>query len=91
MAPRARGLLAAAAAASPMSAIRASSMAYRSCIRANPRLEVPQKRSLHEGTLRKRADAMRAWNTKASLIKQGEAPHLWDMFKERGFIKDVAG
>ncbi|RYP24314.1 hypothetical protein DL765_000578 [Monosporascus sp. GIB2] len=41
--------------------------------------------------LQKRAEAEKAWNEKAQLIKYGKAPHPWDILKERGYVKDIAG
>ncbi|EEY17575.1 tyrosyl-tRNA synthetase [Verticillium alfalfae VaMs.102] len=48
-------------------------------------------RHIHLKTLQKREDAAQEWAKKAEAIKNGEARNLWEIFEERGFIKDVAG
>ncbi|KAI1827106.1 tRNA synthetase class I [Xylaria intraflava] len=48
-------------------------------------------RPIHLSTLKKRADAEEAWKLRAQKVKNGEEPHLWDIFKERGYVKDTAG
>ncbi|KAI1109146.1 tRNA synthetase class I [Nemania sp. NC0429] len=49
------------------------------------------RRPLHLSTIAKRKDAEEAWNRRAEEIKNGQVPHLWDTFKARGLVKDVAG
>ncbi|KAI1181842.1 tyrosyl-tRNA synthetase [Nemania serpens] len=49
------------------------------------------RRPIHLSTLAKRRAAEEAWQLRASKIKTGEEPHLWDMFKARGYVKDIAG
>lgn len=39
----------------------------------------------------KRKAADEAWAARAAQIDAGEARNLWDIFKERGFVKDLAG
>ncbi|ROT43618.1 tRNA synthetase class I [Sodiomyces alkalinus F11] len=46
---------------------------------------------IHLKTLKKREDAAKQWDERAEAILRGEARNLWDIFEERGFIKDVAG
>ncbi|KAM0335262.1 hypothetical protein ACHAQA_000306 [Verticillium albo-atrum] len=48
-------------------------------------------RWIHLKTLQKRDDAAQEWEEKAEAIKNGKAQNLWDIFEERGFVKDVAG
>ena len=31
------------------------------------------------------------WQERKRLIEEGKMPHLWDVFEERGYVKDVAG
>ncbi|KAI1736043.1 tRNA synthetase class I [Xylaria scruposa] len=49
------------------------------------------RRPIHLGTLEKRRMAQEAWDQKAERIKNGEEANLWDVFKERGYVKDIAG
>ncbi|KAK5637219.1 hypothetical protein RRF57_012931 [Xylaria bambusicola] len=49
------------------------------------------RRPLHLSTIAKRNAAQEAWDLKAERIKNGEEPNLWNIFKERGYIKDIAG
>ena len=35
--------------------------------------------------------AQESWDDKAQKIKDGLAPNLWDVFEERGYVKDVVG
>ncbi|KAK7748289.1 tyrosyl-tRNA synthetase [Diatrype stigma] len=51
----------------------------------------PQRRFLGLKVIEKRRLAQLEWSEKAQAIKYGTEPHLWDIFKERGYIKDVAG
>lgn len=51
----------------------------------------PQRRPIHLSTLAKRAAAEKAWKEKADKIKRGEEEALWEMFKKRGYVKDMAG
>ncbi|KAI1157481.1 tRNA synthetase class I [Nemania serpens] len=49
------------------------------------------RRPLHLSTLAKRRAAQEDWDRRAEKIKNGEEAHLWDLFKARGFVKDMAG
>ncbi|KAI1392953.1 uncharacterized protein F4822DRAFT_146781 [Hypoxylon trugodes] len=51
----------------------------------------PQNRSISTSYLKKRAEADEQWKLQAQQIEEGKVPHLWDKFKERGYIKDIAG
>ncbi|KAI1809523.1 tRNA synthetase class I [Poronia punctata] len=62
----------------------------RSCLRSLTVNRQP-RRLLHLSTIKKREDAQAAWDAKAKKIEKGEEPHLWDNFKERGYVKDTAG
>lgn len=46
---------------------------------------------MHLSTLAKARAAAEAWDLRAKKIADGEEPHLWDLFKARGFVKDMAG
>ncbi len=35
--------------------------------------------------------ALEEWKERAQNIQDGEKPNVWDMFEERGFVKDVVG
>ena len=50
-----------------------------------------QRRPIHLSTLAKRKAAQEAWDLKAQRIKNGEEANLWHIFKERGYVKDIAG
>ncbi|KAI8244364.1 Tyrosine--tRNA ligase [Colletotrichum sp. SAR 10_96] len=50
-----------------------------------------QQRWITQKVLEKRKNAELDWENRSELIKKGEVPHIWDLFEERGFIKDVAG
>lgn len=58
---------------------------------AAPRYLRLQSRSISQAVLEKRKLARQQWAEKAKKIDSGEAQHLWDLFRERGYIKDVAG
>ncbi|KAI0466218.1 tRNA synthetase class I [Xylaria cf. heliscus] len=49
------------------------------------------RRAIHLSTLEKRRMAKEDWDLKAEKIRTGEEPNLWDSFKERGYVKDIAG
>ena len=42
-------------------------------------------------TIAKRQQAELEWKRRAEAIDRGEETHLWDVLKERGYVKDVAG
>jgi tyrosyl-tRNA synthetase len=41
--------------------------------------------------LAKRKKADEEWAAQAEAIQAGTKRHIWDIFEERGYIKDVAG
>jgi tyrosyl-tRNA synthetase len=50
-----------------------------------------QRRSISQGHIRKTQEAEEAWAQQAQDIQDGKQPNLWDIFEERGFVKDTAG
>ncbi|KAI0121214.1 tRNA synthetase class I [Xylariales sp. AK1849] len=50
-----------------------------------------QKRQVTRNALLRLHNGQEAWDRKADQIKRGETYNLWDMFKERGYVKDIAG
>ncbi|KAK7986933.1 tyrosyl-tRNA synthetase [Apiospora saccharicola] len=70
----------------------ARSTLCRRCL--NPRLAgstSQQIRSISMRVQEKRKAADEAWAARAAQIDAGEVKNLWDIFKERGFVKDLAG
>ncbi|KAL0935278.1 Tyrosine-tRNA ligase, mitochondrial [Colletotrichum truncatum] len=64
----------------------------RQCARL-PAVQLQQTRSrwISQKVVAKRQTAEEEWAKRADLIQQGELPNIWDVFEERGYIKDVAG
>ncbi|KAI1087265.1 hypothetical protein F5B19DRAFT_476195 [Rostrohypoxylon terebratum] len=50
-----------------------------------------QIRCISTSWLNKQAENKAEWAEQAKQIENGEKQHLWDFFKERGYIKDIAG
>ncbi|KAI0160768.1 tRNA synthetase class I [Xylariaceae sp. FL1272] len=63
----------------------------RSCLLKSLAATRESRRSIHESTLAKRRKAVEDWAAKKVRIEEGKEKHLWDEFKERGYIKDIAG
>ncbi|RWA14437.1 hypothetical protein EKO27_g645 [Xylaria grammica] len=63
----------------------------RTCLLRSIAATRQHRRPLHLGTIEKRRLAQESWDIKAEKIKNGQQQHLWDKFKERGYIKDIAG
>ncbi|KAI2638398.1 tRNA synthetase class I [Xylaria nigripes] len=63
----------------------------RTCLLRSVAANRPPRRSIHLATLRKRELAQEQWDARAIKIKKGEEPNLWEVFKERGYVKDIAG
>ncbi|KAF3057310.1 Tyrosine-tRNA ligase, mitochondrial [Daldinia childiae] len=63
----------------------------RRCLLKSLAARGQQTRSISTSFLEKQAEAKKIWDERAQLIKEGKIPHLWDMFKERGYVKDIAG
>ncbi|KAH7155606.1 hypothetical protein B0J13DRAFT_229799 [Dactylonectria estremocensis] len=56
-----------------------------------PLLDVPLTRTIATTFLKKKGEGEERWAARAKKIESGELPHVWDILKERGYIKDVAG
>ncbi|KAI0384233.1 hypothetical protein F5Y04DRAFT_238720 [Hypomontagnella monticulosa] len=69
----------------------APSTLCRRCLLRSLAAKPPQKRYVSSSFLQKQEEAKQMWEEKAELIKEGKEPHLWDTFKERGLVKDIAG
>ncbi|KAI1363889.1 tRNA synthetase class I [Xylaria arbuscula] len=67
------------------------SMLCRTCLLRSIAANRQHRRPLHLSTIAKREAAQEAWKLKAERIKNGEETNLWDSFKERGYVKDIAG
>ncbi|KAJ3551725.1 hypothetical protein NPX13_g11295 [Xylaria arbuscula] len=67
------------------------SMLCRTCLLRSIAANRQHRRPLHLSTIAKREAAQEAWKQKAERIKNGEETNLWDSFKERGYVKDIAG
>jgi tyrosyl-tRNA synthetase len=63
----------------------------RTCLLRSIVATRPHHRPIHLSTLEKRREAQEAWDQRAEKIKNGEETHLWDNFRERGYVKDIAG
>lgn len=57
----------------------------------NPLAATPQRRWIGMKVLAKRKMADEDWAAQAEAIEAGTKRHIWDIFEERGYIKDVAG
>ena len=59
---------------------------------ARDRISAPQtRRWIGTKYLAKVEAADKEWEKRAEQIKEGHMRNLWDIFEERGYIKDVAG
>ncbi|KAK1970585.1 tRNA synthetase class I [Colletotrichum sublineola] len=58
-----------------------------------PVIQLQQNRSrwISQKVVEKRRVAEEEWVKRAEAIEQGELQNIWDVFEERGYIKDVAG
>ncbi|KAI0505647.1 tRNA synthetase class I [Xylaria bambusicola] len=63
----------------------------RTCLLRSIAAPRQHRRPLHLSTIAKRDAAQEAWDQRAERIKNGEEPNLWTSFKERGYVKDIAG
>ncbi|KAI0106905.1 hypothetical protein F4814DRAFT_73752 [Daldinia grandis] len=85
-------MLSSAALSAALSAARGSpSNLCRRCFLKSLAARRQQTRSISTSFLEKQAQAKAIWEKRAMLIQEGKIPHLWDIFKERGFVKDIAG
>ncbi|KAI1806563.1 hypothetical protein F4811DRAFT_510459 [Daldinia bambusicola] len=75
-----------------LSAARGSpSSLCRRCLIKSLAARRQQTRTIATSFLEKQEEARQIWEKNAKLIKEGKLPNLWDTFKERGFVKDIAG
>ncbi len=66
----------------------------RQCLRvlAQNRISIAQhRRWIGTKYLAKVDAAEKEWQKRAEQIKEGRVRNVWDIFEERGYIKDVAG
>ncbi|ETS75232.1 hypothetical protein PFICI_13716 [Pestalotiopsis fici W106-1] len=79
--------------ASRASIVGARATTCRHCLVSQTRVAAlqSQKRFITENVTRRRALHEQAWRRKAAKIKAGEEYNLWDVLKERGYVKDTAG
>ncbi|KAI1749799.1 tRNA synthetase class I [Xylaria castorea] len=63
----------------------------RTCVLRSMTASRQHRRPIHLGTLEKQRLAQESWDQRAEKIQNGEETHLWDSFKERGYVKDIAG
>ncbi|KAI0895674.1 hypothetical protein F4806DRAFT_487414 [Annulohypoxylon nitens] len=75
----------------PQSLYGTSSTLCRRCFLQCIATRRPQTRHISTSYLKKQAENEKEWAERAELIKEGKVQHLWDLFKERGYIKDIAG
>ncbi|KAI1137284.1 hypothetical protein F5Y05DRAFT_84516 [Hypoxylon sp. FL0543] len=69
----------------------AASTLCRKCLLRSLAARRQQIRLISTSWLQKQEEAKKNWEERAQLIKEGKIPHLWDVFKERGYVKDIAG
>ncbi|KAI1414118.1 hypothetical protein F5Y13DRAFT_159792 [Hypoxylon sp. FL1857] len=69
----------------------AASTLCRRCLLQSLAARRPQYRPISTSFLEKQKEARKSWEARAKFIDDGKIPHLWDVFKDRGYIKDVAG
>lgn len=50
-----------------------------------------QARWVSQKVVEKRKTGEEEWAKRATAIEQGEIQNIWDVFEERGYVKDVAG
>ncbi|KAH9897563.1 tyrosyl-tRNA synthetase [Xylariomycetidae sp. FL2044] len=63
----------------------------RTCLHRSLTRNRQPNRHITQNHTKKMQAGEEAWNARAELIKRGDVPHLWDILKERGFVKDTAG
>ncbi|KAI4862580.1 hypothetical protein F4820DRAFT_19410 [Hypoxylon rubiginosum] len=73
------------------SAYRAPSTLCRRCFLRSVAARRQQARYVSTSFLEKQNEAKIKWDDRAKLIEEGKIPHLWDILKERGYVKDIAG
>ena len=50
-----------------------------------------QRRNISTKYLQKMEEAEEKWQERAELIREGKLQNTWDLFEERGYVKDTAG
>ncbi|ORY68592.1 tRNA synthetase class I [Pseudomassariella vexata] len=73
------------------SSLGAQSTLCRRCLKLKITTSSQQKRHIGLKVLQKEKLAAEAWEVRANRITEGLEKNLWDVFKERGFVKDIAG
>lgn len=78
--------------ASSMAVLLRRGPVCRSCLVRYARVAAPTpRRSISTGHIRKTAEAEEAWQIRAQEILDGKQVNTWDIFEERGYVKDTAG
>jgi tyrosyl-tRNA synthetase len=67
------------------------SACYRCLFAYATRVAPIQRRGISQGYLQKKAAAEAQWKERAEQIREGKLYNLWDVFEERGYVKDTAG
>ncbi|KAI1774527.1 hypothetical protein F4818DRAFT_65070 [Hypoxylon cercidicola] len=73
------------------SASRSPLTLCRRCLLRSIAARGQQTRHISMSFLQKQKEAETKWDERAKLIEEGKIPHLWDTFKDRGYVKDIAG
>ncbi|KAI1334494.1 tRNA synthetase class I [Xylariaceae sp. FL0016] len=63
----------------------------RTCLRQALLSQRPTARFISTKNVERRKEADAAWAEQAAKIKNGEVQGLWEILKERGFVKDTCG
>ncbi|KAI0149683.1 hypothetical protein F4776DRAFT_173786 [Hypoxylon sp. NC0597] len=69
----------------------AASTLCRRCLLRSLASRREQIRPIATSFLKTQREAEKRWEERAQLIEQGKIPHLWDVLKDRGYVKDIAG
>ncbi|KAI0837083.1 hypothetical protein F5Y06DRAFT_271954 [Hypoxylon sp. FL0890] len=69
----------------------AASTLCRRCLLRSLAARRQQVRHVATSFLKKQEESKQRWEERAKLIREGKLPHLWDILKERGYVKDLAG
>ncbi|KAL5615466.1 hypothetical protein BROUX41_005511 [Berkeleyomyces rouxiae] len=78
--------------ASPSAALARASGSFVLRSRTAPGLQSqPGLRHISKSYLLKKEQAAQEFSEQAEKIRKGEAKHVWDVFEERGLVKDIAG
>ncbi|KAI0178988.1 hypothetical protein GGR52DRAFT_534335 [Hypoxylon sp. FL1284] len=63
----------------------------RRCLLRSITARGQQTRHVSSSWLEKQEEKSAQWDKRARLIQEGKMEHLWDVLKDRGYIKDIAG